>query len=77
MIYNLPQAWYLRTTATWNFDLRSGSYTIPLGLGAGRIWKAGGVTYNVFAEPQWAISHEGAGTPKFQVFFGLNLQLPL
>ncbi len=77
LIVNLPKAWYLRSTATWTFDLSSGNYTIPIGLGAGKIWNAGGVTYNLFAEPQWTVSHKGNVSPQFQVFFGLNMQFPL
>jgi hypothetical protein len=62
----------LRSTATWNFDLKRGSYCIRLGVGVGKIWKIGKETYNVFAEPQWTV-----GVPKFQVFLGLNVQFPL
>lgn len=77
LIVNLPQAWYLRSTATWTFDLHGNTHSIPIGLGAGRIWRAGGVTYNLFAEPQWTVSHKGNVSPQFQVFFGLNMQFPL
>jgi hypothetical protein len=77
LIYNLPQAWYLRSTATASFDLRSGDYYIPLGAGVGKIWKDGKTTYNLFAEPQWTVAHDGDGVPKFQIFFGLNMQFPL
>jgi hypothetical protein len=77
LIYNLPQAWYLRSTATWNYDLRGGDYYLPLGLGLGKIWKDGKTTFNLFAEPQWTVAHDGDGAPKFQVFFGLNMQFPL
>ena len=77
VIYNLPDAWYLRSSATSSFDLRNGNYFVPIGLGAGKIWKAGTTTYNLFAEPQWTVAHDGDGVPKFQVFFGLNLQFPL
>ncbi|MGO4393003.1 hypothetical protein AB4Z46_16765 [Variovorax sp. M-6] len=77
VIRNLPDGWYMRSSATWNFNLRNGDYSIPIGVGAGKIWKGNGVTYNLFAEPQWTVAHQGEGQPKFQVFFGLNLQLPL
>jgi len=77
LIYNLPDAWYLRSSATSSFDLRNGNYYIPIGFGAGKVWKAGTTTCNVFAEPQWTVAHDGSGVPKFQVFFGLNLQFPL
>jgi hypothetical protein len=77
VIYNLPQGFYLRSTATWNFDLQHGDYYMPLGLGAGKVWKLkSGMTLNVFAEPQWTIAHDGAA-PKFQAFAGLNMQFPL
>lgn len=76
-IYNLPQGWYFRSSATWNFNLKNGDYSIPVGAGAGKIWKVGGATYNVFAEPQWTVAHQGDGQPKFQVFMGLNMQFPL
>jgi hypothetical protein len=52
VIYNLPQGFYLRSTATWNFDLQRGNFYIPLGFGAGKVWKLeNGTTLNLFAEP--------------------------
>jgi hypothetical protein len=77
VIWNLPQAFYLRSTATMTWNLRNGDYAIPIGLGAGKIWKQGTTTLNLFAEPQWTVAHDGNGQPKFQVFMGLNLQFPL
>ncbi|MGJ7562241.1 hypothetical protein ACSFBM_00105 [Variovorax sp. GB1R11] len=77
VIYNLPEGWYLRSSATWNFNLKNGDYVIPIGLGAGKIWKSGNTTYNLFVEPQWTAAHQGNGQPKFQVYLGLNLQFPL
>jgi hypothetical protein len=76
-IYNLPDGFYLRSTATWNFDLRQGNYYIPLGFGMGKVWKLeGGTTLNFFAEPQYTIAHDGIA-PQWQIFFGLNLQFPI
>ena len=77
LIYNLPRAWYLRSSATWSWDFEQDTYYIPIGFGAGKIWKAGGTTYNIFAEPQWTVAHHGEGVPKLQFYFGLNLQFPL
>ncbi len=78
LFYNLPTGWYLRSTAIWNFDLERGHYAIPIGAGIGKVFvRPGGVTINVFAEPQFTIAHDGAGQPKFQVFAGVNLQFPL
>lgn len=77
VIYNLPQGFYLRSTATWNFDMQRGGYYIPLGLGAGKVWKfEGGTTLNLFAEPQVTVAHDGVA-PKFQLFSGLNMQFPI
>lgn len=78
VLYNLPKAWYLRSTATWSFDLERGHYVIPIGAGAGKVWIfKSGTTVNLFAEPQFSVAHDGVGQPKFQVFAGLNLQFPL
>lgn len=78
VLYNLPRGWYLRSTATWNFDLQRGAYAIPLGIGVGKVNViAGGTTVNVFIEPQWTVSRQGTGQPQFQVFAGVNLQFPM
>ncbi len=74
-IYNLPHGWYLRSTGIWTFDLERHTYYIPIGLGAGKVWKAGTTLMNLFVEPQWTVSHDGNGYPKFTVFAGLNLTL--
>jgi hypothetical protein len=77
-IYNLPDGWYLRSSATWSFDLAQGVYVIPLGAGAGKVLLLkGGTTANIFAEPQFTVAHYGVGQPAFQVFGGINLQFPL
>jgi hypothetical protein len=77
VIYNLPQGFYLRSSATWNFDLQRGNFYIPLGFGAGKVWKLeNGTTLNLFAEPQVTVAHDGVA-PKFQLFSGLNMQFPI
>ena len=77
VIYNLPQGFYLRSSATWSFDLQRGDYYIPLGLGVGKVWKTvDGATLNLFVEPQGTVAHEGVA-PKLQVFMGLSMQFPL
>lgn len=73
LIYNLPDGWYLRSTATWTFDIKNDRYFIPVGLGAGKAWRVGKNIYNVFAEPQWTVAHDGAGFPQFAVFAGINV----
>ena len=74
-IHNLPQGWYLRSTGICTFNLKSDDYFIPIGAGAGKIWKSGTKTFNLFAEPQWTVLHEGNGLPQFAVFMGLNTTL--
>lgn len=74
IIYNLPHGWYLRSTALLTWDFERDTHYIPVGAGAGYVWKSGGITWNGFVEPQWTIAHDGNGVPKFQAFFGLNLQ---
>jgi hypothetical protein len=74
-IYNLPQGWYLRSTAIWNFDLRNDKFYIPIGLGAGKTWRMGNDIFNAFIEPQFTVAHHGADLPQFGIFAGLNITL--
>lgn len=74
-IHNLPDGWYLRSTAIWTFNLENDDYYIPIGVGAGKVIKSGDTTYNAFIEPQWTVSHDGSGLPEFALFFGLNVTL--
>ncbi len=77
IIFNLPDGYYLRSTAIMSFDLERGDYVVPIGLGGGKVWNLGrGTTLNAFVEPQYSVAHEGV-QPKFQVFLGLNLQFTL
>lgn len=73
-IWQLGGGTYLRSTGVWSFDLYSGHYNVPLGLGLGKVVKAGGVVFNIFAEPQLSVLAVGAGQPKFQTFIGFNTQ---
>jgi hypothetical protein len=77
LIYNLPDGFYTRSTAIWNFNLQTGDYYIPVGVGAGKVWKLNnGMTFNLFVEPQYTVFHDGVA-PHWQVFMGLNIQFPL
>jgi hypothetical protein len=77
LIYNLPKGWYLRSTATWTWDLHESTHYIPTGAGGGKVWKLTAAICNLFVEPQWTVAHDGDGVPKFQIYAGLNLQFPL
>jgi hypothetical protein len=73
VIHNLDRGWYLRSTATWTFDLKNDTHYIPLGLGAGKVWKSGSNILNAFIEPQWTVEHKGDGLPQFTLFAGINV----
>jgi hypothetical protein len=75
LIYNLPEGWYLRSTATWTFNLNNGEGNIPVGFGAGKVWRVGKTVYNAYLEPQGAVWHEGAGQPHWTMLGGLNITL--
>ena len=75
---NLPDGWYLRSSATWNFNLENGNSYIPLGLGIGKVMALDkGVTMNAFVEPQYTVWHDGPGAPRWQIFAGVNFQFPI
>ncbi|MGV1793685.1 hypothetical protein [Rhizobium sp. A37_96] len=75
---NLTDGFYLRSTATWNFNLESGNSYIPVGLGIGKVFQLDkGITMNAFIEPQYTVWHDGPGAPRWQIFAGLNFQFPI
>ncbi len=74
IFWQLGGGTYLRSTGIWSFDLNSGNYNVPLGLGIGKVIKAGNLIFNIFMEPQYSALAEGMGQPKFQTFIGFNTQ---
>jgi len=72
--YQLGQGYYLRTAPTWVFNFVPNSHVIPLSVGFGKVSKIGKTIYNFFIEPQFSISHKGAGQPLTQIYAALNLQ---
>lgn len=77
-LYNLPQRYYIRSTAVMNFDFESENRYIPLGLGLGKVWPLkSGTVINAFIEPQFTVYRNGEGMPKYQFFMGVNFQFPL
>jgi len=74
LIHNLSKGYCLRSTAVWTFDLENDHYYIPIGLGVGKVKKAGTRTMNFVLEPQWTVAHDGAGFPRFTLFAALNTQ---
>jgi hypothetical protein len=61
---------YLRTVPIWVFDLKSGHYNVPFGVGIGKVIKTSRVVYNLYIEPQFTILHDGMGQPAIQVLSG-------
>ncbi|WP_018901695.1 hypothetical protein [Rhizobium sp. 2MFCol3.1] len=75
---NLSDGWYLRSSATWNFNLENGAKYIPVGFGVGKVIPLEkGITMNAFIEPQYTVWHDGPGAPRWQIFAGMNFQFPI
>lgn len=73
---NLPEGFYLRSSAIWNFDFENDTRYIPVGLGIGKVWKVSDdLIVNAFIEPQYTVWRNGDGVPRWQIFGGVNLQL--
>ena len=75
--YNLHSGWYLRSTAIMRFETSNHTTTIPVGLGAGKVIQlGGGYTLNGYVEAQPSVYRSGTGAPNFQIFAGIQIQLP-
>ena len=74
-IFQLGDGWYLRSTAVWNYDFESDSYSIPIGAGFGRVIPTERTVINAFFEPQYSIANDGIGQREWGLFFGVNFQL--
>ncbi|BDQ37172.1 hypothetical protein SYK_15320 [Pseudodesulfovibrio nedwellii] len=72
--YQLGGGTYLRAAPIFDYNLQSGDYNIPVGIGIGQVIKKGSVVYNFFVEPQISAARRGDHQEKWQVFLGLNLQ---
>jgi hypothetical protein len=72
--FSLGGGYYVRSSGTWSFDAAADRYLIPLGIGAGKVFKAGNAVANAFIEPQFSVYHQGIGMPSLQIFAGINLQ---
>ncbi|KEA09361.1 hypothetical protein [Rhizobium rhizogenes] len=75
--FNLKEGWYLRSSATWNFNLESGDGYIPVGFGVGKVVQLQkGISMNAFVEPQYTAWNQGSA-PRWQIFAGVNFQFPI
>jgi hypothetical protein len=75
-VFQVGGGYYIRTSGIWQWNTETGDYAIPIGLGAGKVMRAGKAVLNMFLEPQFTVLHEGVGQPAFQLFAGLMAQFP-
>ena len=73
-MYQLGGGNYLRSAPIWVYNINNDNYSVPLGLGIGRVFRKDNTVYNIFIEPQVSIADRGPGQPEWQIFFGLNMQ---
>ncbi|HEX5170554.1 MAG TPA: hypothetical protein VFW11_15360 [Cyclobacteriaceae bacterium] len=71
--WQLGKGTYLRGAPIWAFDLENDAYSVPLGLGIGKVVKLGSTVFNLFVEPQYSLLIDGT-QPQVQIFTGINLQ---
>jgi hypothetical protein len=71
--WQLGKGTYLRGAPIWVFNFQNKTYSVPIGLGIGKVVKVGKTMCNMFIEPQYTMLHNGT-QPQFQVYIGINLQ---
>lgn len=72
--YQLGKGWYTGGAPIWTYNFENDTYSVPLGLRLGKVFKRDNTVYNLFVEPQWSVHDKGPGKPKMQVYFALNMQ---
>jgi len=70
----LGQGYYFRAAPIWAFNLETGDYHVPAGVGIGKVVKLENVVLNFFIEPQFTILDDGPGQPEVQIYSALNMQ---
>lgn len=74
LFYQLGEGWYARSAPIWTYNFGNGDYSVPVGLGLGKVVKLGDTVVNLFVEPQYSVFDEGPGFPEWQIFFSANFQ---
>lgn len=74
--YQLGDGWYLRAAPIMAFNLHNGDYSVPLGVGLGKVIKTKSAVINLFVEPQFSVADQGPGQPEWQIYMGINMQFP-
>ena len=65
-MYQLGKGRYLRSTGIWAYNFETNTYSVPVGLGLGKVIPRGKTVYNVFVEPQWSVADTGPGWPEWR-----------
>jgi hypothetical protein len=65
---------YARSAGIMAFNLKDGSYNVPVGVGIGQVIPTRSAVFNVFVEPQFTVLSHGPGQPNVQIFVGFNTQ---
>lgn len=73
-MYQLGEGWYLRSAPIWVYNFDNDNYSMPLGLGVGKVIRKNETVYNMFVEPQFSVGDDGPGQPDWQIYMGLNMQ---
>jgi hypothetical protein len=77
--YNLPNGWYLIAdpilTANWNADKAGDRWTVPIGGGAGKLFKIGNLPINSRIEAYYNIAKPENG-PDWQTVFTFQMLFP-
>ncbi|MFI5209972.1 MAG: hypothetical protein ACHQ2E_05965, partial [Gemmatimonadales bacterium] len=76
LVAQIGGGWYLRSTGIWSFDLEKGNWSVPFGIGAGRVVRTTHAILNFSLEPQFTVLYGGLGQAAFQVLAGLSMQFP-
>ena len=72
--YQLGAGWYLRSAPVSTYNFENDTYSVPLGLGFGRVIPNKKVVMNMFIEPQFSVFDDGGSWPDWQIFVGFNMQ---
>ncbi len=73
-MYQLGSGLYLRSAPIWVYNFENDNYSVPLGIGIGKVITKGNTVFNFFVEPQYSVLDDGPGQPEWQIYFALNMQ---
>jgi hypothetical protein len=79
LVYHLSDGWYLASvptmTANWEAELSKDRWTVPIGGGAGRVFKLGGQAMNLQLQAFHNVEKPTDG-PDWQLRFQLQFLFP-